>query len=284
MLSLRELQLRFFSVLGAEMVEAGAAGGGHQSSAAADPVLLEAVNGEGALDAAERLGIYAGMYRTRLLDVLREDFPRTLAVVGDDVFAAMAGRYLACYPSTRASVRHLGRGFADFLAIEHTAPAFLADLARLEWARVEVFDAPDAAPLRVADLQSVPAEAWPALRFRLIPACVVVESAWPVHRIWSDGKTSASRPEPEATTIRVWREEWSISHAAMSMTEHQAFRALEGGAPFAGICETVDNGLGATAAAREVGGILLRWLEDGLLAQPDVPLSAASGPDEEASE
>jgi hypothetical protein len=123
MLSLRELQLRFFAVLRADLAEA---------SAPVDPILLEVVRGDGALRPAERLDIYAGMYRTRLLDVLREDFPRTLAVLGDDTFATLVRRYLAHCPSTNASVRHMGHRFADFLATDQTTPAFLADLARLD--------------------------------------------------------------------------------------------------------------------------------------------------------
>jgi hypothetical protein len=258
MLSLRELQERLFAALGA------AAAGGDRGL---DSILLEMVRGDGALDAAERLQIYAGTYRTRLLDVLREDFPLTLAVVGDDMFATLACCYVTRCPSTHPSVRHFGHCFADFLAGEPTAPAFLADLARLEWARVEVFDAADADTLRLSDLQAVPAETWPALRFHLVPACVVVESDWPVHRIWADGASSLSPPqEPETTTIRVWREEWSVSHAAMGVTERVAFRALERGETFAGICAAVDDALGENTAAREVGGILMRWLEDGLLA------------------
>jgi hypothetical protein len=280
LLSLRELQLRFFAVLGADLADA--VPGRDRPPAPLDPVLFEMVNGCGALGTPERLGIYSGMYRTRLLDVLREDFPRTLAAVGDDAFAALACRYLARSPSTTASVRHLGHHFADFLATERTTPPFLADLARLEWARVEVFDALDAAPLRRADLQSIPADAWPALRFRLVPACAVVESAWPVHRIWADGETAlAGPPEPEATTVRVWREEWSVSHAAMGVVELQAFRALERGAPFAEICAAVATDVGTSAAAPEVGGILMRWLEDALLARPDPPVL---GPDLDEAE
>lgn len=266
MLSLRELQKRFFAVLHADLAAI---------DVPVDPILLEVVRGDDVLGPVERLDIYAGMYRTRLLDVLREDFPRTLAVVGDDTFATLVRRYLARCPSTNASVRQVGHRFADFLATDQTIPAFLADLARLEWARVEVFDAADAAPLRVADLLFIPAEAWPALRFKLIPACVVVDSAWPVHRIWADGETPllASLPEPEATTVRVWREEWSVSHAAMGLSEARAFRALERGKPFAAICAAVDTGLGADAAAREAGGILMRWLEDGLLVRPSSELA-----------
>jgi hypothetical protein len=260
MLSLGELQQRFLAA-----VTGGVAEG---APVAADPALLALVRRQGTLGAVERLQIYADMYRTRLLDALRDDFPRARAVVGDPVFDALAGRYLAHRPSTHPSVRHVGGGFADHLAGEAEAPPFLADLAGLEWARVEVFDAPDPEPLRLADLATVAPDDWAAFCLRPIAACRVVEASWPVHEIWAaaaDENASPVDPRPAPTTLRVWREEWSVSHAAMGAVEVQAFRALQRGEPFGAICAAVD--LPLEAAAREVGGVLLRWLEDGVLAR-----------------
>jgi hypothetical protein len=253
MLSLRELQRRFFEALG---------------PGPADGALLALVRPHGALAPAQRLGIYAGMYRTRLVDVLREDFPRVLAILGDAEFTALAGRYVTRHPSTDPSVRHVGRAFAEHLAAEAPPLAFLPDLARLEWARVEVFDAPDPAPLRLADLAGIAPADWPALRFRPIEACRVVESAWPVHEAWAaaGGAEPAGPLRPAPTVVRVWREGWSVSHAAMSPGEIPAFRALGRGEPFAEICAEAGAGRGEPeAAAREAGALLLRWLEDGLL-------------------
>ena len=268
MLPLRELQLRFLATLTAGARDAGAAPA-DRGTLAIDPALLGLVRGVGALDPAERLQIYADMYCERLVDVLREDFPRLLAVLGDREFRALACRYLARYPSTHASVRHVGRRLGEYLRAEPALPPFLADLARLEWARGEVFDAPDAVPLEVADLQSIAPGDWPALRLLLVPACLVVESPWPLHRIWAEADTPADgRPlayEPEATTLRVWREGWSVSHAAMGAPELRAFRALQRGESFADLCAALEVEGDAEAAARDMGAILLRWIEDGLL-------------------
>ena len=182
----------------------------------------------------------------------------------------------------------MGRRFADWITGEASVAPHLADLARLEWARVEVFDAADAEPLRLADLESLPPDEWPALRLQLIPACLVLESAWPVHEIWAsadpeadadapadDGASEdgAAEPAPQAwtrepTVIRVWREGFSVSHAAMGLDEQRAFRVLARGEPFAEICAAIEDGLDADTAARQVGAILLRWLEDGLIARP----------------
>lgn len=257
MLPLRELQLRFAAALA--------------PAAATDPALLALVSAPGALAPAQRLEIYAGMYRARLVDVLREDYPRTLAHLGDDAFRAQVERYVAQHPSTHPSVRHLGSRFADFLARQGAAPPWLADLARLEWARVEVFDAPDAEPLRLADLKSVSPADWPALRLRPIPACLVLESPWPVHELWTAGDVDSSRPLPDGprpTAIRVWREGFSVSHVAMGEVEHQAFMLLRRGEAFSQLCAALEDRLEPDAAAREVGGLLMRWLEDEILAGP----------------
>jgi hypothetical protein len=259
MLSLRELQLRFAAAL--------APIGGR-----IDPALLALVNGRADLGAVERLEIYADMSRARLVDVLHDDFPRVAAALGDDDFRTLACRYLARHPSAHPSVRHVGHRFADFVAGETVGPPFLGDLARLEWARAEVFDAPDAEPLRLPDLESVPAAQWPMLRLRLIPACRVIACAWPVHEVWSALDAGATVAElcdrPKATTIRVWREDWSVSHAAMGELERRAFPLLHRGEPFAALCAALDADLDAETAARAVGSLLMRWLEDRLLARP----------------
>ena len=259
MLPLRELQIRLFAALTA-------------SGAERDPALLGLVSDRGGLGPAQRLDIYADMYRTRLVDVLREDFPRVLAVLGDEEFQALACRYLLQHASTHPSVRYVGRRYADFLAGEAIGLPFLGDLARLEWARVEVFDAPDADPLRLSDLESLPASDWPTLRLRPIPACLVVECAWPAHEIWAAaGDATLDRSgagRPEASTIRVWREGWSVSHAAMGDLERQVFPLLERGESFARLCAAAEGGLEPEAAARAVGSLLMRWLEDDLLMRP----------------
>jgi hypothetical protein len=292
MLPLRDLQRSFLATVApaadGDGTEATGAGGAGEPVAARadpaevehpaapiDPALLELVNGHGGMDAADRIAIYRGMYRARLADVLREDFPRVEAVVGEAAFSVLVRRYLARHPSTHPSVRQVGRRFAAFVADTAAGPSFLADLARLEWARVEAFDAPDADPLCLADLEGIPPAGWPAMRFRPIPSCLLVESDWPVHEVWAAAADPGCRGpwtcEPRATAIRVWREGWSVSHAVLGAVERRAFPLLQRGAPFARLCAALGDDLDPGAAAREVGSLLMRWLEDGLLARRPAP-------------
>src|SRR5512138_2079708 len=103
MLRLPELQRAFFRALAT----------GAPADAAA--TLVSDIRGDERLDASGRLDVYVGMYGTRLVDVLREDYPRVAAILGAD-FADAARRYVLAHPSTHHSLRWFGRGFAAFIA------------------------------------------------------------------------------------------------------------------------------------------------------------------------
>jgi hypothetical protein len=228
---------------------------------ASEPALEGVVVSTPGLAAAERLDIYGRMYFWRLHDALAEDFEKTAAALGER-FADVVRGYLADHPSGHPSVRHLGRDFAGFLAARPPdgAPMWLADLARLEWARVEVFDAPDADPIRADDLRAIDGAEWPALTLRPTAALELIESPWPLHEIWRDG----GAPSPADTSLRVWRESGAVYHCAMDPLERDALVRLRSGASFADICEALAH-LEPDAAAAEAGSILARWLDDGLI-------------------
>jgi hypothetical protein len=260
-LALRDLQTAFFRSIAARP--------GPSASADFDPALVRAVERRAPLGPADRLDIYAQMYWGRLHDVLREDFPRVAASLGPERFAALVCAYLARNPSTNPSVRHVGRGFAEFLAgASAEAPPFLADLARLEWARLAVFDAPDARPLRVDDLRGVAPAEWPSLTLRLVPAVRCLRSAWPVHELWTAAEEGGppERVRPAETSIRVWRDGFMVYQASMDPREQLALARVVRGERFAGVCAALGALMGPEEAAREAAQLLLRWVEDGILA------------------
>ncbi|MGE0683076.1 MAG: DUF2063 domain-containing protein [Candidatus Binatia bacterium] len=264
MLSLHELQSRFFASL------ARTPGGGQ---AYFDPVLVNCVRGQGQLGAEERINVYAEMYFARLVDVLKNDFPRVAALLGCERFHEIASQYLARYPSTHPSLRYLGHRFPDFLkdCAETTDLPFLGELATLEWARVEVFDALDTEPLRVEHLQHLAPEGWPALKFQVIPAFRVLHSEWPEHAIWhaaeaEDALSVLEHVQPEKTTLRIWRANFFVYHAKMDVVEQTALNCLLADQPFASVCAVLEDVVSPEESASTVGGLLLRWIEDGILA------------------
>ena len=257
--TLRDLQDRFWHSLAGEP----------------DPELLATIDGSERLGSAERLDVYRNMYFLRLLEVLREDYPRLAQLLGDDPFAELARAYLSLHPSAHPSVRHVGDAFVDFLASSPPPglSPFAVDLARLEWARREVFDAPDARPLTALDLASMDPEGVAQLRLELVPACITMVADWPVQEIW---KEPAASVEPKRTSLRVWREGFTVFHAPIDAAEEAALARLAGGATFAEVCELFAQSTSFEEAAREAGALLARWLEDGLLRAPE----DLAGPDE----
>jgi len=238
-----------------------------------DSTLLQLVQGRGRLGPAQRLDLYAHMYFARLLDALHEDFPRVAAILGFERFREIARAYLARNPSAHPSLQYLGRHFPEFLntAVEDIELLpFLADLARLEWTRLEVFDAPDAEPLQMEHLQAIPLDEWPGLRFRLIPACQVLRSTWPVHELWTAGEEAAlsALMRPTATVVRVWRQGFTVYQASLDAIEQVALDGVQTGEPFAAICAALAPLLPQQEeAALAVGSLLTRWIEDGILAR-----------------
>jgi hypothetical protein len=228
------------------------------------PAFVRLVRGADHSDRKTRIHVYSDAYYLRLRDVLHEDFPRLSSLLGER-FDQVVASYLEEFPSEQPSVRHLGRALAEFLRQRKDIPECLADLAELEWARVEVFDAPDAECATTAELASIPADAWPVLRFSTIPAIRIWLAQYPVHQLWS-GSESLEVSAVE-TFIRVWRKnDFLVLHAPMDERESAALHKMVSGEPFAAICETFAD-LPELDAARETTALLARWLEDGMIAR-----------------
>jgi hypothetical protein len=125
------------------------------------------------LTSFERLEIYNRMYWFRVLDSLYDDCPGLRAVLGDRKFIALAEAYLVKYPSASFTLRNLPSRLAHFIRTEprHTRPhtALCRDLARFEWARVEVFDSASRPVFTIDDLRDVPAARQGKLKLALQP-------------------------------------------------------------------------------------------------------------------
>ena len=120
--------------------------------------------------ALERLEIYNRQYWFRLLECLEEDFPGLKAVLGPRAFHRLACAYLTAHPSSSYTLRNLGQHLVRFLGERHhplgPRQAVAFDMARLEWAHVEAFDAAAEPPLSLEDLRGVDPR---MLRLRLQP-------------------------------------------------------------------------------------------------------------------
>ena len=65
---------------------------------------------------AERVDVYANMYFYRILDVLRDELPRTLAAVGDGAFHNLVTDYLLDCRPAHPSLREVGARLPEYMA------------------------------------------------------------------------------------------------------------------------------------------------------------------------
>jgi hypothetical protein len=173
MLSLRELQSRFAAVAAGRLAA-------EQAFAGTGCVV------EDAPGAATRLAIHVHHFRLTLIDALGATFPVVRRLVGDALFTAAARRYVLAQPPRRPCLFEYGDGFPTFLArLPEARPlGYLADLARLEWAINRARHAEDVPPLDAAAATAQIEAPSCDLFIDLDPSCRLVESAWPVDRIW----------------------------------------------------------------------------------------------------
>jgi len=247
-------------------------------TAGGGPAIDRFVRADRGLAACDRLAVYANAYFVRIHDCLREDHPALAATLGEAAFHDLVRTYLMMHPPSRPSLRHAGEKLASHLRTEPFAAIFgkrcpyAADLAALEWAIVDAFDAPDAAPIGTDALARIPAERWASLRLEPTPSLRMLRCEWPVHRVRErfDREGAASRDEAnalasETTHARVWRREERVLYRSMDRVEAAALERLEAGDSFASMCDRIGAETDESQVAGIAAGLLAAWIGAGLL-------------------
>jgi hypothetical protein len=262
---LKDLQSLLYRLITAVSGVAEGLAAEHLGAAGLDAIVL----GDHRLSAEDRVDIYANMYFYRIRDALKEDFPATLAVLGDDNFHNLITGYLLEYPPTQPSISHCGSHLAEYLRdhpLRESAP-FIADLAKLERALVEVFQGPDATPLEPDSLRSIAPENWPALKLRIHPSAQILVLDWRVSELLR--AVQENRPwkpaERGAIKVLIWRRNAHVFHRDLDRAEADALDAASRGVTFAEICDVVAANDTIQDLVAEMNQILARCLSDGLL-------------------
>lgn len=152
-------------------------------------------------DGAARFAIYRRAMFANYHNALAATYPAVQRLLGASRFRAATGAYVRAHPSRGGDLNVYGDTFGDFLdegAAELGLP-YLPDVARLEWAIDEASRATDfdrAPEALLAALSGVPASRLPSVRLRLAPSCRLLESIYPVLRIWRDDD---AEPAPDAS-------------------------------------------------------------------------------------
>lgn len=225
------------------------------------------------IPASGRMRVYANACFARMHDVLREDYAALHSAIGADAFHDLAKLYLLAHPSRSFTLRVAGARLPDFLRGPVAEPfsrrwPFAADLAELEWALVDVFDAPDALPLERAALAGLAPEAWSELRLALVPAHRLLALDWPVQRIRDAASAGDPIPslDPVASKLLIHRRDELVFKRALSETEFHALERIQAGQDFGAVCAAVAERIGEDSTGGFALACLELWLAEGLIA------------------
>jgi hypothetical protein len=212
------------------------------------------------LTSVERVGVYQGMYLLRMIEALEGDYPAVAHFLGSDDFAELVERYARAHPSSSYTFNRFGGKFPEFIreAKWLRRRAVLTDLARLERAVTEVFDAPESPAWPAEEIEKIPPEAWETSVLKPIDAFRVLSFGYPVNAYLQSVK-SDDHDHPElprrASWIAVYRKNYEVWRLDLGEPAFRFLRALSSGRPFGKAVAEAARGLQGSA-----GDQIFRWL------------------------
>lgn len=134
----------------------------------------------------ENLSVYRNNAATGFRAALQRTFPVVRRRVGDDYFRQLAVHHRLRFPSRSGDLHWVGRDFAGFLDeyLAGSEYAWLADLARLEWSRLECSVLAELPALGAEALAHFAAEDLEHLTFGFQPSLRLHASSYPVFSVW----------------------------------------------------------------------------------------------------
>lgn len=222
------------------------------------------------LTSLERLNIYAYMYYARLLEILTNEYPTTRQVLGDKVFERVCRRFVQRNPSKHRTLNLLSEKFPAFLG--RSLPpgnrrSLAVDVARIERAMEDVFDAPRADALAAAEFAAIGADEWHRVRLRVNPALVLLKLRFPANDYMNAARAGAKprMPRRRATFAIVYRRDFKVFRRDQAPGQFKLLTALARGQTLAQAVRSSVSGHGnADRLAATLGAWFREWATAGI--------------------
>jgi hypothetical protein len=216
-------------------------------------------------------GVYRHAYGSRLVEAIRNDHELLHSYLGDEMFDEMGYAYVAANPSQQPNLRWFSQALPGFL--KEVAPyrkyPILSDLAALEKALNDAFDAKDAPALAVADLAGFAPEIWNDLKFTVHPSAIRLDPTTNVSAVWralkNDETPSDAVALEEPCRLLIWRQDVIPLFRELSPEEAMMWDEAARGIPFGVLCSMLATYDDADGAAARGAGYLHSWVTAGLL-------------------
>jgi hypothetical protein len=215
------------------------------------------------LSPVERLDVYHGMYLLRMYDALAFDYPALEHFLGEGRFRELVRDYVQVFPSRAYTLNRLGDHLPEFVrAASVPRREFCHDLARLEMAVTEVFDAPETPALGEAAIAAVPPDAWESARLRPVTAFRLLSFRYPVNDYLQSVRDDDHRHPParaKNTWVAIYRRDYAVYRLDLSRAAHDLLSDIVSGL-------TLGEALGAAlqrgGRPRPEPDVLFRWFRE----------------------
>jgi len=216
-------------------------------------------------------GVYRYAYAARLVEAMRNDHKLLHIYLGDEMFNEMGHAYVAACPSHHPNLRWFSSQLPDFLKSTEAYGKYpvLSELAALEKALNDAFDAREAPIVSVADMAAFAPEAWASLTFTPHPSAQRLDLATNAAAVWLALKAEEDPPEPasldEPNRILVWRQDTTPLFHQLSAEEAMMWDEAGSGIPFGVLCSMLATYADPDGAAARGATYLHGWVTAGLL-------------------
>ena len=137
-----------------------------------------------------RFNVYRNNVWSSLINSLRDSYEVVHQLVGTPFFNALAQRYIMQHPPTSAIMSQWGGEFSTFIKHDKDCEnlPYLADVAQLEWLRIQTYHALDENPLSTEKVQAFLVHYIDELmdcKIELLAACKILNSNYCCISIWN---------------------------------------------------------------------------------------------------
>jgi Putative DNA-binding domain len=216
-------------------------------------------------------GVYRHAYGSRLVEAMRNDHELLHRYLGDETFDEMGRAYVRARPSEHPNLRWFSQGLPDFLrsAKPYCDHPVLSDLAALEKALNDAFDASEAPVLALEDMAGFAPEIWNDLIFQPHPSARRLDLTTNASAIWLALKNEGTPPDAaaleESSRLLIWRQDATPMFRELPAEEAMMWDEAANKIPFGVLCEMLATYDDPDNAAARGAGYLHGWITAGLL-------------------
>lgn len=233
--------------------------------------MLEGIESTPMCSAKGRLDIYAIAYRLRLKEAITTDYGQLASYLGDERFDKLMDHYIDKFPSHTTNLRYFSVNLPELIRdnAEYTHIAELYELACIERAFADSFDAKDLQFATMDDLATLPEQAWGTLSFKFQKSVQILwleHNSFPIWKALAEQEIPPKAEKASSLAWILWRRSDLISHYRVLATAEVAILALAmQGENFAVMCEKLLDFYNEEETPMKAISFLQSWIAEEML-------------------